>query len=306
MKRFLLGHGTFANSIAGKMAVVVLYAIVLAFCLLLLFLLLPINPHLLKFVLLAMLGLGSGFMARRLLNGYMRFLQWLTALVAVIAALSFLNPLSYGFLGINSFQYFPSQPYWDGLLQLIVCAAAAWLAIFAWSRSPLGAPGGLPSLERFQSIRPRVSPPRAPLVATTRSRPRLKPARMGRVRTSQPRARVSSQPRLMESVRTSFVKWRAHTQRQLRSVLAAPQSWFRGRASASKVKARPRKRAATRRGNARALQLSQVVEHRCPYCLEIVTARDPRGIKVCEVCGTQHHADCWEVAGVCQVPHLNS
>ncbi len=48
------------------------------------------------------------------------------------------------------------------------------------------------------------------------------------------------------------------------------------------------------------------VEDRCPYCLDIVKRNDPRGVKVCEVCGTPHHADCWAITGKCQVPHLNT
>jgi hypothetical protein len=26
-------------------------------------------------------------------------------------------------------------------------------------------------------------------------------------------------------------------------------------------------------------------------------------VKVCPVCKTRHHADCWSVTGTCQVPH---
>jgi hypothetical protein len=26
----------------------------------------------------------------------------------------------------------------------------------------------------------------------------------------------------------------------------------------------------------------------------------------CEVCHTLHHKDCWDVTGICQVPHLNT
>ncbi len=44
-------------------------------------------------------------------------------------------------------------------------------------------------------------------------------------------------------------------------------------------------------------------EHRCPYCLELVRRRDSRGVVVCRVCHTRHHADCWGVTGACQVPH---
>jgi hypothetical protein len=46
-------------------------------------------------------------------------------------------------------------------------------------------------------------------------------------------------------------------------------------------------------------------EDRCPYCLELIEKRDPRGVVVCEICGTPHHKDCWEAGGgKCQVPHL--
>ena len=54
------------------------------------------------------------------------------------------------------------------------------------------------------------------------------------------------------------------------------------------------------------IQLAMVEEHRCPYCLDPVSRNDPRGVKECDVCHTLHHADCWAITGVCQVPHLNT
>jgi len=54
------------------------------------------------------------------------------------------------------------------------------------------------------------------------------------------------------------------------------------------------------------LQISTFEEHRCPFCLEDVKRNDPRGVKECEVCHSLHHADCWAITGMCQVPHLNS
>ena len=54
------------------------------------------------------------------------------------------------------------------------------------------------------------------------------------------------------------------------------------------------------------IQFALVEEHRCPYCLDAVTHNDARGVKECEVCHTLHHADCWAITGVCQVPHLNT
>ncbi len=67
---------------------------------------------------------------------------------------------------------------------------------------------------------------------------------------------------------------------------------------------RPRRRKGLRRKPE--LQLSVYEEHRCPYCLEDVKRNDPRGVKECDICHTLHHADCWNVTGMCQVPHLNS
>lgn len=54
------------------------------------------------------------------------------------------------------------------------------------------------------------------------------------------------------------------------------------------------------------LQISLYEEHRCPFCLDEVKRNDPRGVKKCEVCNALHHADCWAITGMCQVPHLNS
>jgi hypothetical protein len=54
------------------------------------------------------------------------------------------------------------------------------------------------------------------------------------------------------------------------------------------------------------VQLALVEEHRCPYCFDLVTRTDPRGVKECPVCHTLHHKDCWDVTGSCQVPHLNN
>jgi hypothetical protein len=66
---------------------------------------------------------------------------------------------------------------------------------------------------------------------------------------------------------------------------------------------RPRRRRSRRKPK---IQFAVVEEHRCPYCLDTVTRIDPRGVKECDVCHTLHHADCWAITGVCQVPHLNT
>ena len=65
----------------------------------------------------------------------------------------------------------------------------------------------------------------------------------------------------------------------------------------------PRPRPA--RSTASGIHLVGKEEHRCPYCLEEVIKNDPRGLKICPICHTHHHADCWAVTGACQVPHYH-
>jgi hypothetical protein len=72
------------------------------------------------------------------------------------------------------------------------------------------------------------------------------------------------------------------------------------RQGSARSSTRPRRPASNHRTKVR---FSGKVEHRCPYCLEGVEPNDPRGVKTCSICKTQHHADCWAVTGMCQVPH---
>lgn len=69
---------------------------------------------------------------------------------------------------------------------------------------------------------------------------------------------------------------------------------------------RPSRRNFIRRRVRPAVKLAIAVEHRCPYCLDLVDPTDPRGVTTCSVCHTVHHADCWSVTNSCQVPHHQS
>src|ERR1700752_3146514 len=90
----------------------------------------------------------------------------------------------------------------------------------------------------------------------------------------------------------------------------SPRSNNRGRSAvlreAKKIKdpvVRPKRRRSRRKPQ---IQFAIVEEHRCPYCLDAVSRTDPRGVEECKVCHTLHHADCWAITGICQVPHLNN
>ncbi|QYK49891.1 MAG: hypothetical protein KF701_05700 [Anaerolineales bacterium] len=107
------------------------------------------------------------------------------------------------------------------------------------------------------------------------------PAPPARVRTTAPR--TASNPSLLARARAGISRFftPAPATRKLRS-------------------ARPARKQAARGSG---ITLSAQERHVCPYCLEPVTKRDRRGVKICKVCKTWHHADCWEITGVCQVPH---
>jgi hypothetical protein len=73
-----------------------------------------------------------------------------------------------------------------------------------------------------------------------------------------------------------------------------------------RMRPRQAKPVAANGNNHNGLRVGSVVEERCPYCFDVIKRNDPRGVHVCDVCGTPHHADCWSITGKCQVPHLNT
>jgi hypothetical protein len=75
-------------------------------------------------------------------------------------------------------------------------------------------------------------------------------------------------------------------------------------ASPTKI-AKPASKTKKRKGKSREIHLIGEEEHTCPYCLDRVEKGDPRGVKVCPICKTWHHADCWGITGACQIPHMH-
>ena len=87
-----------------------------------------------------------------------------------------------------------------------------------------------------------------------------------------------------------------------RRTWAALQGRLRAEPSPRLIQPVPARSPRKRRGRSD-IRLTGAEEHRCPYCLTPVRDADPRGVVVCPVCHTPHHADCWAVTGTCQVPH---
>lgn len=279
MRRMILGEGSFVESVLGRITLVALFTSVVGLVLFLLFLVNDlVPPVVLKYALVATLGLAAGFASRRLLAGRNIFLKLVSSLLGLFIALGVLNVASRGFIGLNLLRAYPSISSWDGVVSFGLSAVFAWLALAAWA-GPL----------REVIVEPRYVP--AP-------EPAPRPARRTTSRPRRSSARLSTSP-----LAVSFTAWRERTAAQLSSLLPATGGTTTRRKKArkaTKLKAKPA-RAARRR--LPAVYLSAEEEHLCPYCLEAVVKNDRRGVKICKVCKTWHHADCWAITGVCQVPH---
>ena len=175
----------------------------------------------------------------------------------------------------------------DELIQLIGAFVVALICLSAW-RKP--SPKLIDEVAEAQPVRRNREPVTPPVVVAAPIIPApAQPRRSSRA--SKARSQPKTPPRLKfmkaQKVRS---KTRPRAEKLILSQTKAP--------SRSKLK-----KLFSRKPH---LQISLYEEHRCPFCLEDVKANDPRGVKKCEVCNTLHHADCWEITGFCQVPHLNT
>jgi hypothetical protein len=292
MRRLILGEGSFVESLVGRVLILVLFTSLIGSVLTLLFLVNRLEmPVLLKFGVLAATGVSAGFGARRILVGRCFLLRLGAAIFTLFIALGLLNVITLGYIGLNLLRAYPNNPQWDGALQLAVASLLAAITLRAWRVTV-----------REVMVEPRYASPPMPLPAP---RPTRRSTTRSRRRTSSTSARRRSTSSIVSaaSASTAFAAWSSRITTQFRNIFLAPSG-------ATSARSRTAKRITkNRRGRQRtfrrdpAVYLSGKVEHRCPYCLEEVRRNDPRGIKICKVCKTWHHADCWAVTGVCQVPH---
>lgn len=251
------------------------------------------------------LGLISGFTARLALRNRDDVVRGLVALAALAVGLLMLGMMTLGEAGIGPLRHPLTGPDWRGLGQFALGALAALLALRAWRTTA-------PAVRR--PLRQRLLSWRDAASAGARARWEglasafrhgidwagnwfaragawvENASHMPYPETPPPAPRVrvhgAGVPRSRPG-RGALERFREWVNRRQGPAAGGNGRWLQPR----------------RRSN---IRFVGVEEHRCPYCLELVEPNDPRGVEICSTCHTRHHADCWAITGVCQVPHYHT
>jgi len=287
------------GSFWGRFFIVILQTVLVSQLLLLTFLVrLYVNITLLKYIVVLLVGLLAGFSARRFLSAHTRTLQLLAALISIALSLASLYILSAGFLGMNLFFRSSTRPDWLGLIQYGLAALGSLLVINAFRKHSV--PEEPPAAPRAQiaNPQPRVGIknwlPKFTLPSVKKSESKVSkiaPPKKEQISTGKSTAKKASKTL---AIQKSTPKKIAKPAGSKKLALAGPP--------ASKTRKAARK---AKKNGKPEIKFVGKEEHICPYCLDQVEDHDPRGVKICPICKTRHHADCWGITGACQIPHSN-
>lgn len=286
--------GKIFNSVLARISVAALQTVLGSLVLLLTFLVRQyIDILILKYTLVLAVGLLAGFSARRFLTAQTQILKLLTAWISSALSLAILYILSGGFLGINLFFGLNKTPDWQGLIQLALAAVGALLVITAFRTSPTveytptPAPVSRPKKSTLKPKRALIQWP-LKLNFSTVKKTNQKSTRSAANKKAAPPLAIQKTPKKGSSL-------------QKVTGAAAPIPKIKKPTRAKKKTVKKKKR--VNKKAAKEIKFRGDIEHRCPYCLEIVQPHDPRGVKICPICKTHHHKDCWGITGACQIPH---
>ncbi|MCJ7511921.1 MAG: hypothetical protein MUO23_02995 [Anaerolineales bacterium] len=248
-----------------------------------------LHPAVLQAATAAALGLFTGFLTRWSVRGRSLAVQWWIATGASTICLLAVGLVSGGRSGIAPPLVGSAGVRLAELAGLSLAGACSFLAL------------------RYRRPRP-ARPPRASLRQRAQAGlrhgwQRLSPAvawrglRLGREQT---RPRAASSPRPQPAAASPGA---SRPRTAVASAGSKPSARTQPAKRGQQKAALPAVRAA-RRAAKRGVRFTGAEDARCPYCLEPVQPNDRRGSKVCPICHTRHHADCWAVTGVCQMAHL--
>lgn len=277
------------------------------------------------------LGVCAGFTSRFILKQNNTHLRWLTAFIALISGLLFMNYGSTGMVGFSLTHLAAQEVNWSGLWQLTLGGLLAAGALTAWKKSPAQTaetvqPQAVSSdpteLQHFASVlatAERSAPiekelPKKKSAANSKAAKKQSGRKPKATRSTGEETRplprkkdsiaqktASIKNKLIESARSLNMADMSSTDERLLKVRAPAKSRVKQQRPASMYPSiLPRKKQRPK------ISLVGMEEHRCPYCLEEVDPDDPAGVMICPVCHSYHHKSCWDITGTCQVPHSQS
>jgi hypothetical protein len=267
----------------GKLVVALLFVVVIA-CFMALFETYQRNISIFWMAVLAamIIGLATGTISRMVFYSWSGFVRFFVTLLTLPVGMFVLGIFTSWQIGIG-----PLEPWFQGfvpqdeLVQLGSAFLVALVSLEAWWKPA----------SRTESVPIRTAPRR-------RREPQAR-ASMQSVQSEAPQVHHQENPVFLPPRRTSHLKLMRANRARSRTSPAVERLHITNIHQPVRAKSR---RSVNRKPK---LQISTFEEHRCPFCLEEVKRNDPRGIKECEICHSLHHADCWAITGMCQVPHLN-
>ncbi|MFC1878290.1 hypothetical protein ACFLZW_00105 [Chloroflexota bacterium] len=271
------------------------------------------------------LSVTAGLASRWQLRSHTHALKLLTAVLALAINLWALGWLSSGLAGFTVFKSATQDVNWRGLSQLGLGTLLAWMSLLA-GRVPVR-PDNRRSKRISQPAARRGAPP---------PQDKQTPLKLGKPDNSKKAGKSPASPKAY--LRSLFSTSSGGTQnlrnRLLRIGPAARRVWLdsidrlqaglKGAQSGGQAARLTLQKQFSRKANKTTLRLGshplkvkpnpsgskgseihllEEIDYRCPFCLDVVEKNDKRGVKVCKICNTRHHTDCWDVTGTCQVPH---
>ncbi len=257
----------------------------------------------------------AGILARFILHPEGKFAAFFAALIAMAVSQIDLAGLSGGLIGSQLPAFSPAGIIWGGTWFLIPGIIVILLALFAWRQKPSRTIPVKKTSTEISSNRPA----KKTVSRTKSSRTISKFAKTLSIKkiTKPVQAFIKKNRKQAMALLSKFktqsrvvVRKTAGAFTRRRSALSAhlPAVKFHRARMAVQTGALSTAVPATRRMPKSAHSPIRLVgreEHRCPYCLCVVSPGDPNGIVVCPVCKTYHHKNCWDVTGECQVPHIH-
>jgi hypothetical protein len=257
-----------------------------------------------RYAFLTALGVSSGLFTRLILSKYTGVLRFLTALFAVIVALWVAEWVTGGYIGMKVIDLNHPYPDYASLIEMGTPWLTAVLTLRAWKKRP----------QKVMTVKeePVQKPLPPPIPASTKVKPvhlhELKKRQINLRGVFTPVSRrLKSWTERAKGLPGKLNENGAHVNigRPVASepMVITPPPIKPEVVSTSNRLAVKAKRKSQRIKDDDNVKLVGAEEHRCPFCLEEIDLNDPRGVKVCHICKTYHHADCWDVTGMCQVPH---